>query len=261
MPHTDITFLHGGFVPSCQARVDKFFEGYWTLQYMSAGRVEVFYDQKRFDMSRNWLWFCYPGPHIRFHPRPPARCWTHRYIAFKGPRALKWSAEGLIGLYPQPAPHAGSGYRARFDKLLELSRLRDRWSILRAANLLEGMLLELAQDRSTGNLQSENWMSEAIERMAGGDVNIHELAEQLGVSVFTFRRTFRKRTGMAPHQYAINARIARAQNELISSDIPIKTIAHNLGYRDVYFFSRQFKKIAGLSPGHFRASSRLVESR
>jgi iron complex transport system substrate-binding protein len=39
---------------------------------------------------------------------------------------------------------------------------------------------------------------------------------------------------------------------LAPRDLSIGEVADQLGYRDVYFFSRQFKKYAGCAPGKYR---------
>jgi YesN/AraC family two-component response regulator len=36
--------------------------------------------------------------------------------------------------------------------------------------------------------------------------------------------------------------------------LPIKTIAEQLGYRDVSFFTRQFRLVTGVPPATFRRS-------
>jgi hypothetical protein len=54
------------------ATVDKRFT-YHTVQLMTRGEVELFYDDERHLMDGVWVWPCQPGPHIRFHLSPPAR--------------------------------------------------------------------------------------------------------------------------------------------------------------------------------------------
>ena len=57
-----------------------------------------------------------------------------------------------------------------------------------------------------------------------------------------------------PHEYVLQSRVAEARRLLAEGDDPIKTIAARLGYRDVYFFSRQFKRFTGVPPALFRKS-------
>ena len=40
--------------------------------------------------------------------------------------------------------------------------------------------------------------------------------------------------------------------QAVRTDLPVKEIAEQLGYSDVYFFTRQFHRYIGLPPAKFR---------
>jgi transcriptional regulator GlxA family with amidase domain len=58
----------------------------------------------------------------------------------------------------------------------------------------------------------------------------------------------------------IRRRIQRAATLLSESSLTISQIADAMGYRDVYFFSRQFKQKMGQSPRTYRSGPTLAES-
>ncbi len=59
-----------------------------------------------------------------------------------------------------------------------------------------------------------------------------------------------------PPKYWINKQlIYEARRRLLHTNQPIKRIADELGYGDVYRFSKVFKNFCGCAPGHFRKSS------
>jgi AraC-like DNA-binding protein len=60
---------------------------------------------------------------------------------------------------------------------------------------------------------------------------------------------------MNPEQFTIHARIHRAQRLLRETDLTVKAVGEALGYSDIYFFSRQFKQVAGRSPTEYRQQS------
>lgn len=254
MRSADLTFLHSREYPRCTAVVDKRFVGYSTLQFMESGSLAVSYDDRRHVLSGPWFWPAYPGPWIRFQRAEGCAWWHHRYAAFTGPLVARWIADGLFPTGPQPMP-AGFDGPGEFDRLLTDITRTGRWATLRAVNQLERILIALAEDR-TQPAAAEPWVEDVIEQLAqpGFDHNYPALAERVGMALSTLRRRFRIATGTALHHYALQCRIAEARRRLGETDEPIKTIADALGYSDVFFFTRQFRKLTGLTPAAFRRS-------
>ena len=255
----ELTFLYGESVPRCTHRIDKQFVGYNTLQYMSAGAVELTIGRERQELQGRCFWSAYPGPRIAFHAAPPTRAWRHRYIAFRGPRVQRWVNDGLFPIAPQPAP-GDREFGDRFDHLLDFSirRSGEPFAALRATHILEELLIELAEERTAGRSRPA-WVKAAIAKLdmaARGDATVdhQKIAEELGMAEVTFRRKFRAATGAPPHEYVLQSRVSEARRLLGETDLPIKSIAQGLGYNDVYFFSRQFKRFAGVPPALFRKS-------
>ncbi len=81
------------------------------------------------------------------------------------------------------------------------------------------------------------------------------LAAEAGYSPDHFTRIFREQTGCSPQEHQINVRIERAGQLLADSPLTVSQIAAALGYRDVAFFSRQFKHRTGRSPSAYRGEA------
>lgn len=80
-----------------------------------------------------------------------------------------------------------------------------------------------------------------------------DLAERVNVSVKTAENKFRSQIGMTIHQYSIRFKTERAILALKNfPEMNMKEIAYNLGFYDEYHFSRQFKKVTGLSPTEYK---------
>lgn len=252
----DLIFLHFNHVPQCSAVVDKHFDGYATLQYMCRGGIELSYDHQAFLLEGEWFWPAYPGPWIRFHAAPGCPWWEHRYAAFRGPLLNRWIAENLFPLHPQPAPQSRC-YATRFDELLRQLERPDRWGTLRATNLLERLLIDLAEARAQP-AEREAWLVQVMETITTDDgADYAQLAEQAGMALSTLRRRFRQAVGTSLHAYALQCKIARARALLSETDRPMKAIADELGYQDIYFFSRQFHQLTGVPPAAYRKSRQL----
>lgn len=255
MARPEIVFLAAQHVPRCTHHIDKHFSDYQTLQYMHAGRVSLAIDQAKYALSGRWFWSCYPGPRIAFHADVPGTTWVHRYVSFRGPLVTRWMEDGLYPIAPQQPPD-GKDYARRFDQILALVRDGGRWNALRAGHLIEGLLIDLAESRNAAP-QAPAWVhaaQETLARQATSPINYAQLADKLGMSERSLRRNFRKRLGISPHQYVIDLRIRAARDLLTQGDAPLKEIARQLGYSDVFYFGRQFKAQVGVSPAQFRKS-------
>jgi AraC-like DNA-binding protein len=261
MARPDITFLAGQSVRRCRHDIDKHFADYQTLQYMNGGDVALRIDQTAYHLSGRWFWSAYPGPRIAFHVAPPSTSWVHRYIAFRGPLVSRWMADGLFPIAPQKPP-GGRDYSQLFDEMLRLTRQPGRWPALKAAHRIESMLIDLAEARhaapnSPASESAPTWMNTATRELAASKeiaIDYDALAERLGMSVRTLRRSFRRRLGVSPHQYLIAQRVQAARELLLKTDVPLKEIARTTGYSDVFYFGRQFKQMTGVSPALFRRS-------
>lgn len=80
-----------------------------------------------------------------------------------------------------------------------------------------------------------------------------ELAERLNISVKTAETKFKAHFGQTIHQYMLEFKIREAISYFENfPEISIKETALNLGFYDEYHFSKQFKKITGISPREYR---------
>jgi AraC-like DNA-binding protein len=251
----DLVFLHCGYIARCTATVDKFFEGYYTLQLMTAGEVELCYDDECHTLRDTAVWPAFPGPHIRFHAAPPAHWWTHRYAAFTGPRVARWVADGLWLEQPQRL-RPRKKYERLFDDLLQHAVRPSVLDRRAATAILERLLIELAQDRVERQEHSEPWLHAVLQALEADFAPDYEaLARKHGMAVSTLRRRFLAATGNPIHTHTVQMRIVRARELLGESEMPVKAIAAELGYADEFFFARQFKQFTGVAPAAYRRSS------
>lgn len=91
-----------------------------------------------------------------------------------------------------------------------------------------------------------------MRQYPGSIDSLSEIAMRAGYSADHFSRTFKKVMGCSPQQFLMQCRINKAKELLSRSSLSIKEIADRLGYCNAYFFSRQFRAIAGVAPSKFR---------
>lgn len=91
-------------------------------------------------------------------------------------------------------------------------------------------------------------LTELIDSNLDGELRLSYLAEQCGLSVSHFSRSFKRSFGVAVHRYLIARRVERAKFLLRSSSAPLSEIALESGFSDQAAFSRTFRAVAGTSP-------------
>lgn len=96
---------------------------------------------------------------------------------------------------------------------------------------------------------------EILDNPAGID-SIESLAGRLEYSTDHFIRVFKKYKGVTPGEYWIRARMDAAVGLLRFSDFSITQIASQLGYGEIFAFSKQFRKRMGISPTDYRRKYR-----
>lgn len=91
-----------------------------------------------------------------------------------------------------------------------------------------------------------------MERHRDRSVSIAELTAVAGESESTLLRDFRFVTGLSPVAYHMRLRIGRCCRLLRTTDLPVTSIALDAGFSDSNYFSRQFRKVMGVSPTSYR---------
>jgi len=125
--------------------------------------------------------------------------------------------------------------------------------------LLQGfrlLVLSLQQAHRQKKLEvTESKLLGIVERMRqnpAATYSLDTLAAEMKLSISQFSRRFKTFTGQTPVNFVINERIALADSLLQETELSIEAIATRLGYRDVYFFSRQFRRFRGIPPSATR---------
>ena len=91
-----------------------------------------------------------------------------------------------------------------------------------------------------------------IQERVREDLNIALLAKRFGISESHFRKLFRETYGESSRTFHRKARMNKACELLVYTNMNISEIADFLGFSSIYNFSRAFKNIIGSSPSSYR---------
>ena len=134
-----------------------------------------------------------------------------------------------------------------------------------AARVLATLLEVLIQDHEDESLASQGRHHGLVHSLAakiaeepGKSWKIGEMAAKAGYAPDHFSRVFRDVMGRRPQSFVLETRIGRAQQLLKETQLSVGEIAQALGFRDVFYFSRQFRAFSGLPPSAFRRAKGVI---
>ncbi|MBS0030504.1 helix-turn-helix domain-containing protein [Chitinophaga sp. 22321] len=84
------------------------------------------------------------------------------------------------------------------------------------------------------------------------DLSVTNLAKRANLHTDYFSRLFHQHTGERPVKYIHEKRIERAQYLMVTTQMTFSEIAAQTGFENIFYFSKIFKKITGMSPGNYK---------
>lgn len=113
---------------------------------------------------------------------------------------------------------------------------------------IEGNPVEIIKSKKHEILDIINYIRENYYEA----FHLNDLAQRCGMNPTYFSRAFKEQAGMPLFQYLNHIRIKKACQILKRTNIPIIEIAYEIGYQNISFFNRCFKKIMQMSPREYR---------
>lgn len=152
-------------------------------------------------------------------------------------------------------------FRKLLMMLVRSPKYQDPWKSLRfqiTGIRLAGDILQRFPEKEMSKSTSSNILrlQPVLNRLSTADrlPTTRELAEMICLSPSRFLAVFHETLNTSPSRYWETFRHTRAC-ELIMKNMSIGEIADQLGYADLFHFSRSFKKIEGISPRQYRQNN------
>jgi AraC family transcriptional regulator len=101
--------------------------------------------------------------------------------------------------------------------------------------------------------------TELLSENLAGRVRLAQLAQECGLSVSHFARSFKASFGVSTHQWLVQRRIEHSQDLLMRTCASLTDIAEKAGFSDQAAFTRVFHRIVGVSPGRWKRDRQRKE--
>ena len=168
---------------------------------------------------------------------------------------------GYTALEPVTYP-VGENKRLEFifhDVLKRYHQKETAWK-LRIIQSLYDIIATLAETRNQKepgfriNKNLESAIELIYTNITNPKFSVEEAAKSIRVTRTHFERLFKEAYNVTPLEYIRNMRIERAKDLLRTSFNNVSEIAYQCGFSDLYYFSKVFKKVTGVSPSAYRRS-------
>ena len=138
-------------------------------------------------------------------------------------------------------PHYESMVRASFTKI-----------VISMARCSGGGNIRKTHRDKTGARVDPNEVVALIQATYAENHTLQGLAARYDVNPSYLSRLFREKTGVPLFEYINRIRVQKACVLLKRSDLPILEIALSVGYNNLSFFNRYFRKVMGVPPTEYR---------
>ncbi|WP_461517031.1 GlxA family transcriptional regulator [Porticoccus sp.] len=176
-------------------------------------------------------------PQVHFNPAPS--------LVFADPEGRIVTAGGTTSWHDLAihiiARHASPGEALKIAKVY-LLKWHDEGQLPYAS------LVRNAPHNDAAVRGCQQWLAEHY-RSAGA---IARVVAQSSIPERTLKRRFRAATGTTLIEYLQNLRVEDAKRQLESTHNPVDDIGVTVGYEDMSFFRRLFKRSTGLTPSQYR---------
>lgn len=185
--------------------------------------------------------------------------WTQIYCVFGGAQFDLWRGAGL--LRPErPVWRLGAPdyWQQRLAGVFRNEPSHAASVPLRALGQFLDVVAEMlaADAEASRDAGRDAWLETGRRllgyRRAGAWMSPQEVAQEVGLSYENFRKRFAQLTGESPGQYQKRRRLEWACAAIYQGDHSIKQIADELGFCDVFHFSKAFKQVIGTTPSDYR---------
>ena len=186
--------------------------------------------------------------------------WKLQWIHFNGP-AMTNIYEKYIERGGLPAFHSDhiDDYISEWENLYKIASGEDYVRDMKINEGLSAILTKLMEDswhpdnsrrntKKTNLLDIKNYLDQNYTKK----ITLDELSERYFINKFYLTRIFKEQFGVSINTYLLQVRITKAKQLLRFTDKTAEQIGLDTGLGALYYFSRTFKKVEGISPSEFR---------
>ena len=222
--------------------------GFWQAELVLEGKVLVHFPDQVFRLQRGAVLLIPPG---KRHSFEYVKSQTE-YVSFKFTCS---GAEQIVNPLVYNEEY-GASYLSKYlvDILLEFN-FNQLLVAVHVRNTLKTLLeIEVLYGTPLPPKTIADQVSSILMHSSRSFPSVAEVARQLGMSRPYISRLLKEETGLSMKPFIDKERARIAKQMLSMSDLTITEIAFQLGFNDLFSFSKFFKRVENISPTEYHRS-------
>jgi len=231
--------------------------GFWEFHYFLEGTGVFVNADMPLQVEPGMIFLSLSGEAHSYRSQDPGQKAFIYWLRFDPTSGDEELAQALLGRFgSKRAINAGTGLGLAFEDIRRRTLSDDPLIRRGGEHRVSALVCDLAAQPERGVCAAaEAYVHAALRYMQanfGRELTLEDLSAKLGIDKSYFVRIFKKAVGSTPMRYYLDLRLEAARNRLSDSRDPLRSIAAELGFRDEFHFSHQFKRYAGCSPREWR---------
>lgn len=228
------------------------------LHYIVSGKGKVVIEGKEFLLGVNDGFYLSPTD-MAYYEADRDDPWEYRWILFDGAKA-----KGILDMTTISSENPIFHY----DKDSQLSSLLENVYLGSTSTLTPNLLTIgylylllawLVKTFNNGKIQALDYHKKQfysvlnfIQNNFSRNITINELCKSVGYDRTYIYKMFMKNVGISPTEYIEGLRLHYARELLAQNKMSINEIGFSVGFNDIDWFNKTFKKKMGMTPNVFR---------
>lgn len=246
---------------------------FWTMSYMIKGEMQVFFEGNEKLLKQGDIIFY--KPYTRYWGKTSTNPPNVMIISFdcsspgmvhlenqtfpllngekqivstllnEAYASLELLTQDCIVLRKQDAPYAGEQLIKNYLEILLLQLIRRRSPAAQDQQPSDGN----SSDNRNNSLLADilNYMRERLSL----PLTVEQLCKHFGIGKAQLSSSFKAKTGFGVMEYFKMLKTEEAKRLIRENNLTITEISDSLGYNNVQYFSKQFKRLTGMKPTEY----------
>jgi AraC-like DNA-binding protein len=236
----------------------------YLLHYIKTGEGTYRIKDREYKVNAGESFILFPGE-SSYYCADPINPWEYYWVAFDGD--LVEECLKLSNLSPDAPIHRHihvTELEQIFNQLFEQARQNTTHSEISSIGWMHQILALISKESHLNRIKAtvkesnpkEYYVNKAISYIKANysmhNLPVEDIAKYLNLDRSYFTKIFTQILNQSPHQFILDYRIEKASRLLTHTNLSIKSIANAVGFEDIIYFTKVFKKHRGYSPSTFR---------